>query len=548
MAASGKMAKGLAAEVVHDQSAPTMGMSGRQLDLDHQWRFYRCAVYEGRRVDWNGHERLGKIEHDMVATSGFMPAGFYDAGQTLPLKFRKPTAPYYMARVVVDRFTSLLFSSKRHPSIKCDDLETDDWLTAWAEATRLWSHMIQARTYGGAMGSCALGFKVVEGKPSVEVHDPRWCTPVFIDRTELTVKSMEKRYQFKEDERDDEGRWIEVWYWYRRVIDEKSDAVWPKVKVEAGIEPVWGREEHERVDHNYGFCPIVWLQNKPVEDDVDGDADCHGIFELIESVDALIAQANRGTLASCDPTLVLSSDSEWDSVKKGSGNALLLERGGSATYLELQGSGPKTAMELAEKLEEKALTVARCFLDTNNGGPSRTVEEVEHNYSSMIEQADVMREQYGERGVKRLFEMVLKAARGLGKARAEVGADGSRRIVRSVIKLPPKREEDPETKVVKVTERVLGNGEYIELVWPNYFEAGGAAILQSVQAASQALTGGLIDAEHATRYVAQYFGVEDIQAMLEKIEKKKAEEQAAFMGTALGGEDAPVDEYADEEI
>lgn len=526
-------------EVVHQSEAPTMGLSDRQVELDHLWRFYRCAVYDGRKVDWNGKEVLGKIEHEIVATSGFMPPGFYDAGQTLPLKFRKPTAPFALARVIVSRFTSLLFSSKRHPKISCSDPAVEDWLSAFAETTRLWSQMLKARTYGGAMGSVGLGFKIVAGKPTVEVHDPRWCTPEFSDREELTVSKLEKRYQFNEDERDDEGRWQKVWYWYRRVIDETSDSIWPKVKAEIGIEPIWEREANNRVDHRYGFCPIVWVQNLPVDDDVDGDPDCHGVYDLIQAIDILLAQAHRGTVSNCDPTLAISSDAEWSNgAQKGSGNALVLEKGGSVNYLEITGSGPKAAMELAEKLEEKALVVARCYLDINQGGPSRTVNEVERNYSSMIEQADVHREQYGERGVKRLLEMVLRAARTLGKTRTEVDGTGRARIVREVIKLPAKREMDEKTGKLVITERSLStydDEDVLELAWPGYFTPTADDAGKAVVAARDARDASLIDDEHAARYVSEFFGVEDVRGMLEKVEAKKAAAQAEFMAGMGGG-------------
>lgn len=534
-----RLSPGGAAEVVHDQEAPTMGMSDRQVELDHMWRYYRAACYENRRVDWNGQERLGKIEHEMVATSGFLPGGFYDAGQTLPLKFRKPTVPFYLARVVVARFTSLLFSSKRHPKIACDDADVEDWLNAFAETTRLWAQMIKARTYGGAMGSVGLGFKIVNGKPGIEVHDPRWCTPEFIDREELVVSKLEKRYQFCVDERDDEGRWTKVWYWYRRVIDDQSDTIWPKVRVEASREPDWSREKSVSVRHGYGFCPIVWIQNIPVDDDIDGDPDCHGIFEMIEGIDMLYAQAHRGTIANCDPTTVISSDSEWDDgLKKGTGNALITEKGGSVQYLEMTGSGPKSAIELAEKLEEKALVVARCYLDTNLGGPSRTVEEIERNYSSMVEQADVLREQYGEKGVKRLLEMVLRAARTLGKPRREVDGSGQNRIVREIIKLPKRTIVDEETGAVTKQDRTLDtldDDDVMELRWPNYFEPGNAAVLAAVQAAAQAKTANLVDQAHATRYVADYFGVEDVRTMLDSIEAEKQAAQEQFM-SGMGGD------------
>lgn len=531
MAAAANAARA-AADVVHDEGAPTMGLSDRQVELDHLWRYYRAACYENRRVDWNGHERLGKIEHEIVASSGFLPAGFYDAGQTLPLKFRKPSVPFYLARVVVSRFTSLLFSSKRHPKISCIDPAVEDWLNAFAEHTRLWAAMIKARSYGGAMGSVGIGFKIVNGKPSIEVHDPRWCTPDFLDREELLVSRLEKRYQFCVDERDAEGRWEKVWYWYRRVIDETSDTVWPKVKVEASREPDWSREPMRQVKHGYGFCPIVWVQNTPVDDDIDGDSDCHGIHDAIEAIDMLYSQAHRGTIANCDPTTVISSDSEWDEgLKKGSGNALITEKGGSISYLEMTGQGPKAAIELAEKIEEKALTVARCYLDTNTGGPSRTVEEVEHNYSSMVEQADVLREQYGERGVKRLLEMVLRAARVHGQAKRVRDAAGQERIVREIIKLPKRKVVD-EAGNVTMKDRTLSTldeDDVIELRWPDYFRASNAAVLSAVQAAGQAKQNKLIDSEHATRYVADHFDVEDVRAMMEKIQEEKEAEQEQFM-------------------
>lgn len=533
MAAAGATARA-AAEIVQDQAGPTMGMSPRQVELDHLWRYYRCACYDGRKVDWNGQERLGKIEHEVVATSGFMPAGFYDAGQTLPLKFRRPTTPYYLARVVVGRFTSLLFSARRHPKIVADDPVTEDWVNAVAEESRLWSCMIQARTYGGAMGSCALGFKIVRGKVVIEVHDPRWCTVTFTDRIEKEVDTFEKRYQYREEERNkDTGEWEEVWYWYRRTIDAVADTVWPKVKAEPNLEPRWERERSVRVAHNYGFCPIVWLQNTPVEDDVDGDADCHGIFDMIEGIDALYAQAHRGTIANSDPTLVVKSDLDWEGgIRKGSSSALFVEKGGSAEYLELNGAGPKAAIDLAEKLEEKALTVARCYLDTNTGGPSRTEEEITKNYSNMIEQADVLREQYGERGVKRLLTMILQAARKLGAARIERNAAGQSVIVREVIKLRPRTETDDNGNTVRI-ERKLGSADAVELTWPDYFTPNNASVLSAVQAAGQALTSRLIDQEHATRYVANYFQVEDLRAMQLKIEQEKAEATEQFMATAL---------------
>ena len=804
-------------------SGPTNHMSRRQIELDHYWRYYRCSNYEGRKYDWNGKEAVGHLERDVIAHKGHIPPGFYDAGGAMiPLQFRKPSAPYYLAKVVVNRFTSLLFSKKRHPQIESDDPLTEDWLAGFAEETRLWANMIRARTYGGAMGSVGLGFKFVKGKPFVEVHDPRWSKPTFSDRDLLTVKKFEKLYQFTEQVLNKETReWEDAWFWYRRVIDEKRDIVWPKVLVEANETPAWDRERSQTVEHNFGFCPIVWIQNQQVDDDLDGDADCHGIWDLIERIDGLLSQADRGTVANCfgretpfvttegvktfrdfpdggrvtvlthagnwqcatvrqygrqplqrvsfrrgpcgevitiratadhrwflsdetettslsvgdrvlsaphtfsdfdyeiatdeervwwcrgfmwgdgstagrfldqsrvrlcgykaqygarfresgarvyrpesenfgedlmvralwpkklpstdtslnllrafvrgyvdadatrgskgsgrwrcmqatgrasiefiersfpavglyishgvditheatnyglrtaqtvrfqvnensskhvnslwrvvdieadepevvwclevdddasfvlpfgfvtrncDPSIVLSSNADFDAIKKGSGNAMQVEQGGSVQYMEMTGGGIDKAIELAELFEKKALTIARVMLDRNEGGPSRTAEEVEHNYSSMIEQADIYREQYGEKGVKPLLDMVMCAVRKMAEKRVVHEPGKPPRIVRSEVKLPKRKVIHEKTgEALGWVERQLGVGEMVDLNWPQYFTPTGDVVAKAVDAAGKAKDFNLIDQEHATGFVAEYFGVENKAAMLKNI-------------------------------
>jgi hypothetical protein len=53
-------------------------------------------------------------------------------------------------------------------------------------------------------------------------------------------------------------------------------------------------------------------------------------------------------------------------------------------------------------------------------------------------------------------------------------------------------------------------------------------------AASTAVETGLIDHEHGSNYVAEYFGVEDVPKMLKKITDEKTAQQAALERMALG--------------
>lgn len=502
-----------------------LGMTPRQQLLNHLWTFYTCSQYEAFRFDWDGHEHKDPIDAEAIATAGFIPPGFYDAGATFPLQFRRPTAPYHLIRVVVQRFTGLLFSQSRHPQIRVEgDPDTEDYVRAITESARLWQVMMLARTYGGAMGTVAVGFQFLDGKPMVEIHDARWTFPVFKDRSTLRLERVEKRYVYPVEEQDEKGKWVQRPYWYRRVITETTDTVYQPALMLEDRDPDWV-VLHE-VPHNLGFCPVVWIQNLPVPDDLDGEPDCHGLYDVSKAIDSLIAQANRGILANCDPTVVIVSDAKLDEVRKGSDNAIKIPNG-SANYMELSGTGPKAALDAATQFRGQFLEVAQCILEHPDvGGGARTATEIQRMYESMWSKADILREQYGEKGVKPLLQMMLEAARKLGKGKP--GADGT--IVKDVLKLPPKVVKKEGGGVTLEPRKVGENADVeIQLQWPNYAQPSLDDALKATQAATTAKAGGLVDDEHATKMVAPYFNIEDATAVMENMKKAQEEDQKALM-------------------
>ena len=512
------------------QRISRLGMSPRQMMLNRLWAWYRTEQYAARKIDWNGREVQDPIEHEAIAHSAVIPPGFVSFGDEFPLKFRKPTAPYALVKVIVERFTGLLFSERHHPSIEVEgDPVTEDYVGALVEAGRLWPQMIQARNYGGAMGTVAMGFQFVDGALEIEVHDPRWCIPTFTDRSKLKLKSIEKRYMYPIDEIDPAtDQYVTVWYWYRRVIDDMQDVMFAPVEVADGLEPVW--QEDRIVAHGLGFCPVVWVQNLPVQDDMDGDPDCMGIYELVDTIDTLLSQANKGTVANCDPTVVITTDAEMSSVRKGSDNAVKLPSGGTAGYMEMVGSGPKSATELADKYRSLALEVAQVVLD-HPDVTNRTATEVERVYSSMITKADTLREQYGEKCIKPLMEMVLAAVRKQTKGTTD--AETGVQIV-GKIQLPLKKitEEDGTVSMVeRVLEEPLG---VMQVTWPPYFEPMLTDVEMATRSAIAAKTGRLIDQEHAVKFVASYFKVEDVPAMITQIDQEQEEERDKLAEQALG--------------
>jgi hypothetical protein len=77
--------------------------------------------------------------------------------------------------------------------------------------------------------------------------------------------------------------------------------------------------------------------------------------------------------------------------------------------------------------------------------------------------------------------------------------------------------------------RAIGPGGRIVLKWGPYFSASAQDVIGAVQAATAAKAGELVDREHAAKKVAPYFGVEDVQAMLEKAKQEAVEAQEMAM-------------------
>lgn len=546
-----------------------LGLSARQQELNQLWNVYRNTQYSARKIGWDGKEATGRLDTDFISTQGYLPPGFMDqskaGGSALPLKFRRPSAPYALVKVIVDRFTGLLFSESRHPEIKVDgDDVTQDWLRALAETTRLWQQMIQARTFGGAMGAVCVGFQFVNGKPVIEVHDPRWCFPEFSEHGSLALKSLEKRYTYPKEERDPStGRWQTVQYWYRRVIDETSDVLYAPARVDQGNEPEWFEEK--RADHNFGFCPVLWTQNMPLQDSEDGDPDCSSaVYENSEAIDALIAQANRGILMNCDPTLILTTKAEFQGISVGSDNAIRVPDG-DAKFLELQASGPKAALDLAAQLREHILEMASCVLEHPDVA-GKTATEVQRNYEAMLAKADVLREQYGQRLVIPLLEMMWRGANQLYQPKlipvpgfetpgqetqhenAGAGTLGSNPLdgvltqtpmtVRSTVLLPPRYEKGVDGITVAV-ERQLGTGGTISLKWPGYFQATPQDLQAAVLSTSTALSGGIIDDETAITYIAPFFKTENVADLIDRVRTNAGQAQADLMAQMQSGTRLP---------
>lgn len=538
-----------------------MSLTPRQRKLNEFWAWYQAVNYDVLEYEWDG-SMANPAEVDLAAFRvGAQGSMSYWSGSDVPVRFRKPSGPVRLPRAVVNRFTGLLFGDGHAPTFTCDRApELADLANRLAEQTRLWNRFDMARTYGGAQGSAAVSFRLLDGTVRVEAHDPRWCFPVFADRETLRLESLEKRYAYPQDEWDPNTQsYGQVWYWYRRVIDARADTVYEPIKlgtetdVGALLTGERGWVPKYVAQHDYGFCPVVWIQNTDCTEGIDGEPDFWGAYQLMREYDAVRSQARRGVMANCDPTLLVKSEQPPNAgVKRGSagGNALHLSgMGDDARYLEMNGAGTRAATEEVALSRSEILESVECVLTDPGTGGAMTATEVNRRYAAMLSKASRLREQYGERGVLPLMTMILRAV-AVHQARGEA------------VVLPARAVDDdsnPDTPKKIVVDWKLPPaaevGVGMALKWGPFFEPTTLDAQQAVTTAGAGVTAGILSRERAVAYIAPFVGVDDPEAELARIQAEREAEQtrldqAAMLAASLdaaarGGAGEPPDDDDD---
>src|SRR6266404_1694920 len=259
--------------------------------LQSKESYFKCTQHDSKRWDFDG--RIISGINPTQPLIGLEKSAFY-----VPLRLRRPSSPYRLARVIVKSFTNIVFGEGRFPTFRVNgDLTTQDFANALAHATRLPSKMIRARNIGGATGTACLSWAFINGYPRINVHNPKY---IFVhswaDREELIVRHATEAYLVPQLEWVPETKKFDyVLYWYRRDWTEKEDIIFKPLKWERGVDPLpyWEPDLDASVTHNDKVCHFHWIQNLP-DDEVDGASDYEGLFENFDVLDLLLSVILRG--------------------------------------------------------------------------------------------------------------------------------------------------------------------------------------------------------------------------------------------------------------
>lgn len=524
----------------------------RYAELNSRQQFYECTQHDRKIFDFDGRVWNPRTGNPLISSEA---AAFY-----VPLKSRRPNAPYRLPKIIVDSFTTLLFGENRFPKIVAEgDPKTEDYAQAISRAGNLELKMIRARNLGGCMGTVGVSWCFRQGRPYYEVHNAknlfahRWT-----DRDKLIPEHVTEVYAYPRVQWNGK-EFARVWYWYRRDWTPDWDMIFKPVLFEPNKEPVWEPDLEKSVEHHDGRCHLVWIQNLPSED-IDGLPDYDGQYDACDSLDILMSVVMRGATLNLDPTLVLKMDPDLVKrvgVKKGSDNALTVGQDGDASYLELGGSSVDAGVKLIELVRRSILEAAQCVVPDPHEVAAQGVSSVaiKAMYSPMLGKADILRSQYGG-AIERLLEEPVKVMQIRSKTTVPCFDEltGEEVMGTPVLSLPPKVEKDtpidpvtgvPGEEVVSLVEREPGQAEEIDLHWPAYFPPTPADQSQ-IATTLTAATGGkaFISKQTAVESAASAFNVDpttEWRRVEEEHHKDREQEKAMMqdMDPGTGGQVPP---------
>ena len=376
--------------------------------------------------------RLGLMRRVLEGTLyDALPYEFHEertsGGEYIPLRQRKPSVRYALARVVVEDSVALLFSEGHFPRVDCADDGVRLLLRGVFRECRMNQVMVEAAVRGSIGSSCIL-MRVLRGRLFFEVLDTVWLTPAWDPEAPDTLISVVERYKVPGGDLVAAGySWVDAQavYWFERRWDAEGETWFvPRVVGAAGVVEV---DEGRSVRHGLGFVPMVWIRNLPGGVAPDGLCTFRAAVETSIEIDYQLSQAGRGLKYSSDPTLLIKEPAGLEGeLVRGAGNALVVSEKGDARLLEIGGTAAGAVLDYVRMLRELALEgVHGNRADASRLGAPASGRALELMNQGLIWLADNLRVSYGEGGLLPLCRMILRAgARYPLRVGGGVGGDG----------------------------------------------------------------------------------------------------------------------------
>ena len=470
------------------------GTTPRYRKLARRQKYFYGEQYAHLNFDFDGYPRSAAASSAGIVLQ--KPDGY------VPLRDREPNVRGRLPKRIVNAFTLLLFSEGLAPRVTVEgDENAGEFLDHIVQHSDLMEAMQCARTLGGATGSVAIWVKVEDGKFRFSVRDTKHMVVAeWRDRGGLVPATVVEQYAVEVEELGDGGKWAVRTRWIRRQWDEEWSRLWESQATEKDDEePIF--KLVEEIEHGLGECPIVWIRNEsPLSGNgIDGDADYDDQqFGSFDAYDRLSSQMTRGVVANLDPTLVVTTRGKPGEILKGTDNAITLDPGDQANYLEAAMAAMAHGEARLERIKRDIQDATQAVvLDPDKIlGSQISGTALKKVMGPMLDRAGGFRRRYGNQGLVRVLNLVLLSAR--------------------------KVEGSQDSKLVLEKDNLIpGTGGTVTLAWPQWISPTPDEGQQMTVTAVTAVSASLVSEETATAYLAPTFGVKDIDAERKRIDKER---------------------------
>lgn len=422
------------------------------------------------------------------------------AGEYIPLRKRRPSVQSGICRTVVDDSVSLLFSEGHFPTFHGADRASVAALATWAKDRRLNEVMADAATRG-SVGSVALLFRVLKGKPFVSVMTTAHLTPTWDPEDPDTLLTVVERYKVRGSDLKAQGYSVpsdadNENFWFQRSWDADAETWFLPLSVASskeGKQP--SIDEARTVKHGLGFLPIVWIRNLPGGDEVDGACTFEAAISTAVEVDYQLSQGGRGLKYASDPRLVIRDPGGVDRpLTGGAANAIVLSAPeGDAKFLEINGTAAAAVLDHVRYLRSVALeSIHGNRADADKLAAAQSGRAMELMCQPLVWLADRLRTSYGEGALLALARMVCTASSKVAGG-VIIGGD--------------------KVKDLKA--------DGLSLTWPPWFAPTADDRQATATTLSTLVSKAIMSEETATRVVSDSFDIEDVPAERTRIQAEK---------------------------
>ena len=465
------------------------------LKVDKEWSIRKTRLYILEKF-------LDNSIYDVLSPYHFEYSGGKTNGQYVPLAQRRPSVIYSLPKIIVDESVSMLFGEGHFPIVRGSEEKEEDaeiFLQYITRVSNLRSAMMEAARIG-SIGSVAVYLRVLNEKFYFNVLNTQYLTPSFdqlepdtliglIEKLPIDGASLRAMGYFIEDDN------LNNPYILMREWNLNEEIFYAPYLKDAEKDVIPQRDDSRSYAHDMGFVPIVWIKNLPKDGFIDGCSTFESIVDTSIEINYQLSQLGRGLKYNSDPTLVIKNpvSLQDNQLVKGVG-ALTLDEKGDAYLLEMNGSSTKAVLDFVNMLRQYALEAVR--------GDRSNPEKISGLHSgkalqmlnaALIALVSELRLSYGERGLLRVYQMIVEIAN-LPGISIDTGNNGA-------------------PKISELQNLILD--------WPDWYAATPQDSLQKAQALQSMRATGTISQKTAIESIADQYNIQDIEEEMRNIDTEQ---------------------------